>query len=112
MLDAIAEIGSFDPPYTKETFERNSMLRAAIAMMLGVIGESANGVSTEVREAHPEIPWRDIIGMRNRVIHDYFGLRTDVIDQVIVVHLPMLEDQLLELLKDLPDHPPMDLPVR
>ena len=76
-------------------------------MQLGIIGEAANVLSAEIRETYPTVPWRNIVGLRNRIIHDYFGLKTQVITEIILIHLPQLEVQLQLILKDLPDHPPL-----
>jgi len=56
---------------TGEEFERNDLLQDATMRQLGIIGEAARKASAEIRNAHPEIPWSEMIGMRNRLIHEY-----------------------------------------
>ena len=57
---------------TQEEFARDDLIQNAVMRLVTIIGEAANRVSPDFRAAHPEIPWRDIIGMRHRLVHDYF----------------------------------------
>ena len=63
------------------------------------MGEAVKKVSAETRAAHPQIPWKDIAGMRDRVVHDYFGVSLDIVWDVVVHHVPPL----LAKLRSLPD---------
>ncbi len=58
------------------------------------MGEAVKKLSAETRGAHPDIPWKDIAGMRDRVVHDYFGVSLDVVWDVVVNHIPPLPDKL------------------
>jgi uncharacterized protein with HEPN domain len=71
-------------------FNASKLHQAAVVRCLGIIGEAANKVSQEFRNAHPEIEWRDIIGMRNRLIHDYTEVRLDIVWAVLQDELPGL----------------------
>jgi uncharacterized protein with HEPN domain len=62
----------------------------AVIRNLQVMGEAVKKISPETREAHPEIPWKDIAGMRDRVVHDYFGISLDIVWDVVVNHVPPL----------------------
>ena len=104
MLEAIDLIRSFGPDLSAHRFDHDAMFRSAVAMQLGVIGESANALTPELRADHAEVDWRNIVGLRNRIVHEYFGLKTLLVIEIIELHLPELEDQLLEILKELPDH--------
>lgn len=74
--DAIAfHIGGLD----EESLVENRTARAAVLHELAVIGEAAARVSAELRSRHPEIPWSEIVGFRNVVIHHYFGLSWPII---------------------------------
>ena len=61
---------------SRTDFEKNEMLQDAVTRPLEIIGEAAGQVSEEYREAHIEIPWHKMTGMRNRLIHEYFRLIT------------------------------------
>ena len=58
--------------------------------LVQVIGEAARQVSSECTEAHPEVPWATIIGMRHKVVHDYLGVDEDIVWQVVTADLPKL----------------------
>lgn len=57
-----------------EDFAESDLHQDAVLWQLGIIGEAARLVSSTTREAHPEIPWSEIVGMRNRLIHEYFDI--------------------------------------
>ncbi|MCD4686879.1 MAG: DUF86 domain-containing protein [Anaerolineae bacterium] len=79
MLDAAQEVQAFVADCTRDDLNDNQMLVRALSMSIGIIGEAASHVSQEFREAHPEIPWPQIIGMRNRIIHAYFEVNLDIL---------------------------------
>ncbi len=72
----------------EERFRSDVRTQDAIIRNLQVLGEAAKKVSTGTRDAHPEIPWREIAGMRDRVVHDYFGISLDIVWDVVVNHIP------------------------
>ena len=73
-------------------------LERAVSMTLGLIGERVNKVSQELRETHPEIEWRKISGLRNRIVHNYEDLDFDIIYDTVVRKLPELKEQLQKVL--------------
>ena len=79
MRDAAQEILEFMEGETLDSFENNRLLQLAVVRLLEVIGEAANYVSVDCQRRHPELPWRGMIGMRNRLIHAYFGVDLNVI---------------------------------
>ena len=72
------------------------MAEDAIERNLQIIGEAAKFLPIEVTGAHPEIPWPQIRGFRNILVHQYFGVEVDVVRDVITTHLPPLADALLK----------------
>jgi uncharacterized protein with HEPN domain len=68
---------------------------------LELIGEAATRVPDDVRSAHPEIPWRMIVAMRNRLIHGYLGIDDDTLWSIIRDEVPVLHDQLRALHKQM-----------
>jgi len=71
ILNAARKVCQFTAGVTEEEFEGSELLQSATMRQLGIIGEAARKVSQETRDAHPEIPWSEMIGMRNRLIHEY-----------------------------------------
>lgn len=80
-----------------DSFSENDMLVEACVFNLGQLGEVANKIEEEYEEAHPEIPWRQIYGLRNRIIHDYEGINLNLIWEIIKEDLPDLYARLLRL---------------
>ena len=64
---------------SRADFDANDDLQLALVYLIQVIGEAANRLTQEQRESHPDVPWRDIIGMRHVVVHDYFRIDLDVV---------------------------------
>jgi len=95
MLDAARTIEqlSSNQDFTQYSNDRRTQL--AVERSLEIIGEAASRVSTSFRNAHPEIPWRQIIGQRNVLIHEYGEIKQERIWKVVRENVP----QLIELLK-------------
>ena len=64
---------------TRKEFDADENLRLALAHLLQIIGEAARRVSLEFRAAHPSIPWKAVVGMRHKVVHDYLNVDEDVV---------------------------------
>ncbi|MFM9103776.1 MAG: DUF86 domain-containing protein [Cyanobium sp.] len=75
-------------------FEANHLMQDAVLRNLELIGEAATRIPEDVKLAHPESPWRQIIAMRNQLIHAYLGIDLDVVWDVVQVELPLLIQQL------------------
>ena len=76
-----------------ETFVNNSMMFNAALRQLEIIGEASNRLSEDLLNANPSIPWAKIIGLRNLVIHEYFGIDDLTIWNVIKINLPELKEK-------------------
>jgi uncharacterized protein with HEPN domain len=90
MLEAARDAMRFTNESTREDLDRDRKLALAIVKCIEIIGEAAAKVSTETREAYPEIPWPAIVGMRNRLIHGYFEIDLDRVWNTARVNLPPL----------------------
>lgn len=82
----------------------NPVIQAAAQRWIEVLGEAATHVSEATREQHPEIPWRDIIGMRTILAHAYFHVDQDVVGSVVERHLPDLSENLRRILDEVDGH--------
>ncbi|RQW76966.1 MAG: DUF86 domain-containing protein [Methanothrix sp.] len=78
----------------KETYNQDLTLRLALTHLVQVIGEAAQRVSNTFRDAYADVPWREIIGMRHRIVHDYLNVDEDVVWQVVQDDLPLLVEKL------------------
>lgn len=90
MLDAAKEAISFAENKSLSDLYANRMLALSIVKSIEIIGEAASTVSKEFREKHKEIPWANIIAMRNRLIHVYFDIDLDRVWDTITDDLPAL----------------------
>ena len=98
MLDAAHETNSFSRGRKRADLGRDRMLTLALIKSLETIGEAANGVSSDTQNRYPGIPWRDIIGMRNRLVHVYFDVDLDLVWDTIRTDLPPLIAELERVL--------------
>jgi len=102
MLEAAEKVQIFLKDKTLEDFLKDDMLRAAVERNLGIIGEAARRISEELKQEHPEIPWRKIIAQRNVLIHEYDDIDYKEIWEVVTYHLPRLIEQIRPLIPPLP----------
>lgn len=79
VLDAIEAIASFLDGVDYARFTEDLLIQSAVIRQIEIIGEAARNVSTEYRAHHPDIPWQDIIGMRSKLIHEYFGVDLEAV---------------------------------
>ena len=90
---------------SREQFGANEDLQIVVAHHITIIGEAASNVAAQTREAHPEIPWIDITGMRNRLVHGYFDIDVNRLWTTATERLPELIEQLERFI---PPEPPSD----
>jgi uncharacterized protein with HEPN domain len=100
MLEAALDAVSFAKGRSRSDLETDRMLLLAIVRSLEVVGEAASQVSREFREHRSGLPWADVIGMRNRLIHAYFDVDPDIVWGTTTQDLPMLIRELSEILAE------------
>jgi uncharacterized protein with HEPN domain len=97
MLDAATEAMAFARGRVAEDLLRDRMLLLALVKEIEIIGEAASQLSQEYRDGRPDIPWANIRGMRNRLIHAYADVNVEIVWKTVISRLPELA-QLLESL--------------
>jgi uncharacterized protein with HEPN domain len=104
MLDTARAIVGKVSGKSRLDFDGDDNLRIAIAHLVQTVGEAARRVSPAFQQAHPEIPWKTIIAMRHKVVHDYLEINFDIVWRVATVNLPPLVAELEKLVPgDTPD---------
>ena len=98
ILDAIEQIEIYTSSKSYDEFLRERLIQDGVVRQLEIIGEASRKLSSEFREQQPEIPWQQIIGLRNRVIHAYFEINLTIIWEVIQNDLPSLKKKLTKLI--------------
>lgn len=90
MLEMARKAAARTQGLSREVYDRDEDRRLVLLHLVQVIGEAASRVSPQTSAAHPEIPWREIIGMRHKIVHDYMNVDEDVLWQVVTRDLPPL----------------------
>ena len=91
--------GSLRPP-SEESFFGDEVLQAAVLHHLTVIGEAVSRLSPELRERHPEVPWKQIVAIRHRIVHAYFDLDWQILWDASRDDIPGLRKQISAILED------------
>ncbi len=99
--DSILEIESYVQESSYENFQSNTMMQFACVKQLEIIGEAANHLTPHFKNLNSEVQWREIIDLRNLLIHEYFGIDTKIVWDIIKVDLVSLKSQVLEILQQL-----------
>jgi uncharacterized protein with HEPN domain len=94
MLDHSREAIAMAEGRSRADLNSDRMLCLALTRLVEIIGEAANRVSSDFQGQHPHIPWGQIIGLRNRLVHGYDSINLDVLWQIIAEDLPSLIEQL------------------
>jgi uncharacterized protein with HEPN domain len=97
MWEAIEKIERYMAGLDRDAFLGDSKTVDSVVRNLEVIGEAANRLPAEFRTSHPQVEWTRIVGMRHRIVHDYFGLDLGIIWQVVQKDLPDFKRRLARL---------------
>jgi uncharacterized protein with HEPN domain len=98
MLDAVNEALSFIQGKIRPDLDQERMLVLSLIRELEIIGEAASKISPETRSQTSTVPWQDITGMRNRLIHAYFDVDLDSVWSTVTKDLPVLKAELEKIL--------------
>ncbi len=98
ILDAISRIEEYLSGVSVDAFRGNSLVQDGVIRQLEIIGEAVKHVSAELREQYPGIPWQDIAGTRDKLIHDYFGVDIDKVWLMVQDDIPPLKAEISQIL--------------
>ncbi|MEB3289779.1 MAG: DUF86 domain-containing protein [Leptolyngbya sp.] len=98
MLDASQKVVQYVENETQDTLKRDEKLALALVRLIEIIGEAASRVSPEKQADLPQIPWKEMIGMRNRIVHAYFDIDYNVVWDTATFNIPSLIETLTEVL--------------
>lgn len=101
ILDAIGKIETYLQEFDEENFRQDEKTSAAAAWQLAVIGEAVANLTRDFRSENSHIAWNKISGTRNHLIHGYFSIDFDIVWDTTQKDLPILKDQIEEILENL-----------
>jgi len=100
VLEAIDRIEEYEIS-DREILEREQLIQVWVLYHLQIIGEAVNALAPEFRHSFPDVPWSEIIGMRNILVHHYFGIDLDLVWGMVKRDLPLLREQVRGILDHL-----------
>lgn len=97
ILDAISRIEEYTLGLKYKEFLKNHLVQDGVIRQIEIIGEAAKRLSPKMRDQISDIPWKDIAGMRDKLIHDYMGVDIDAVWDTVDKDIPMLKNKLKNL---------------
>jgi len=101
ILQAIDSIEKFVKDMNFEEFKNNDLVSSAVIRKFEIIGEASRNIPKEIRKKYPDIPWKTMIGFRDKLIHFYFGIKYELVWKAIKVNLPELKEKIKKIYEDL-----------
>jgi len=98
ILDAIGLIEEYTRGMSENEFLANSMAHDAVVRQIEIIGEAARNISDEFQEKHPKLPWAKMVGIRNKIIHEYFNINFAIVWDTVNDDLPLLKKSIKKIL--------------
>ena len=98
IADAIVQIEDYLHEKSFEEFTGNKMVQDAVVRQLEIIGEASRNLSDDFRRLHSAVPWGQIVGMRNRIAHDYLNVDMEIVWDIVTYDLPVLKMRIADLL--------------
>jgi len=100
IFEEITNIMDFVRGFEYEDFVRDKKTINAVIRSIEVIGEAAKNMPADFKEKYNDIPWKDIAGMRDKLIHEYFGVDLEIVWKVVVDDIPLLKEKIERILEE------------
>lgn len=97
ILDSIKWIESYISDISRGQFLNNHLVQDAIIRQIEIIGEASKKLSISLKQKYPNIPWKDIAGMRDKLIHGYFGVDIEAVWKTVEDDIPILKEQVFNI---------------
>lgn len=101
IASAVEKVEKFVKGFTLKDFKKDEKTIFAVTRALEIIGEAVGKIPTSVKKQHKEIPWKHMSGMRNKLIHEYFGVNVKVVWKTVKEDMPVLKNKMSEVLDEL-----------
>lgn len=100
ILDSIERIEEYTESMEKGDFLSSNLVQDGTIRQIEIIGEATKNLSLDLREKYTQVPWKDVAGMRDRLIHHYFGVNLKDVWYTVKVDIPALKNEILAILDD------------
>lgn len=97
IIESINKIERYTEGLSKDQFQKDEMRLDAVIRNFEIIGEAANRLSKEIYANYPDVKWRRMVGFRNRIVHEYFGIDFDILWSIVEKNLTELKGQILQI---------------
>ena len=101
IFEAMTAVRTFVEGMSFDAFVADDKTASAVVRKLEIIGEATKNVPEPIRQKYPQIPWRDMAGMRDRIIHAYFDVNYSIVWETVENRIPLLQPIIAQILKDL-----------
>jgi uncharacterized protein with HEPN domain len=97
VCEAIDKIEQYISGMSFDVFSKDNKTVDAVVRNLGIIGEASNRLPADFKDSHPQIEWHKVVGLRHRIVHEYFGIDLQIVWQILQKDLPSLQDALSQI---------------